>query len=193
MKSFLNTLDIFLGHMIAGLLTFFLYIALFLIATVWLLIIPYYFFEGAAGLSELDVMELGGLVLLGLVIWRFFKRCRQLNWRWWQMTRRFVFVVAIMGLILYMLSYVSLFLELKEKGYLEVSFINIYAEADVFFNAAFTVLAIYAGAPLPALWQKQKAEQLDSSAPDESTSETILSDVSSDENSSASLRNTPSS
>jgi hypothetical protein len=193
MKSILKTLDTILGHIVAGVLTLFLYIALFLTAIVELLYIPYSFFEGAAGLSELDALELGILVLLGLVIWRFFRRGRQLNWGWWQMTRRFVFVVAIMGLILTMVSYVVLILELTEKGYLEVSFINRYAEADDFLNAAFIVLAIYAGAPLPALWQKQKAEQLGSSyASEQPASETISSGVSSDDYSTASLRNPPS-
>ena len=173
MKSILNTLDIFLGHLVAGVLTLLLYLTLFLTTIAYLFFIPYGFFEGAAGLSELDALEVGILALLGLVIWRFFKRGRQLGWRWWQMTRRFVFAVAIMGLIIGIIEYIVIMTELTEKGSLELEYISGYAEVEAFVNSVLIVLTIYAGAPLPRLMQKKKSEQLGHSTPEKPASEAI--------------------
>uniref|UniRef100_UPI00404741C6 hypothetical protein n=1 Tax=Rheinheimera sp. TaxID=1869214 RepID=UPI00404741C6 len=158
MKSILNTLDIFLGHLAAGIMRTSLYLLLFIVALFTLLSIPVVYLEETLGLSELDAIEIGVSVILGLVIWRFFKRGRQLCLSWWQLTRRFVFVLAITGLITILIEYLVLIFELTDKGTLGMEFINRHSDLNDFIATVFVVLAIYAGAPLPTLWNKKASE-----------------------------------
>jgi hypothetical protein len=157
MKSMLNTLDILLGHLAAGIMTFLLYLSLGAVAIFSLIGIPFFFFEETAGISELDVMELGLLIMLVGVIWRFYRRGSQLYWTWWQMIRRFVFAISSVILLFTLVVHLAMLIELTEKGRLEIEFINRYEEFESFMLALCINLAIYAATPLPKLWQKKES------------------------------------
>ncbi|OEG73864.1 hypothetical protein BEL05_15550 [Shewanella colwelliana] len=63
MKSILNTIDILLGHLAAGIMTFLLYLSLGAIATLFLITIPVGFLEYRSGINDLDLAEIGSLAL----------------------------------------------------------------------------------------------------------------------------------
>ena len=154
MRAILNTVDILLGYLIASTMNILMQFILLLVAVFTLLMFPYAFLEDAVGISELDVIEIGLLATFLLVIWRFFKRGRQLCWSWWRLTRRFVFVVAVTFLVLSLIEYLIILIELFDKGSIGVDFMNRHNDLTVFLATIVILLAIYAGAPLPNLWNR---------------------------------------
>ena len=181
MKSFLNTVDILLGHFACGFTVVFLYIVLSLIAISSLLLIPFSFFEYDAGLSDLDLVELGLFILLTAVIWRFYNRCINLKWSKWAAIKRFVFVVAFAEL-LYMFFYaIYLILELAEQGVLGVEILDRHDDFESFLSMLVIIAAIYAGTPLPPFYlkkdkqSKEKAEDAFSAGtPEKSESASVV-------------------
>ncbi|MGR3979433.1 hypothetical protein [Pseudoalteromonas sp. 1181_04] len=162
MKSLLNTVDILLGHFARGFTVVFLYIVISLIAVTSLLLIPFSFFEYDAGLSDLDLVELGLFILLIAAVWRFYNRCFNLKWTKWRAIKRFVFVVAFAEL-LYMFFYaVYLIIELADQGVLGVEILDRHADFESFLSSLVIIAAIYAGTPLPPFYlnkEKQPKEE----------------------------------
>lgn len=178
MKSILNTLDILLGHLAAGIMTFLLYLSLGSITVFCLVAIPFEFLEESNSISELDAMELGLFILLAGVIWRFYRRSSQLQWSWWQKQRRFVYAVSSMVLLISFIELVAVWGEVMDKGRLEIEFFNSYEEVGNYVSSLLIIIAIYASAPLPKLWPKKSAaEKADEQSvrPSENVSESISS------------------
>ncbi|WP_285163248.1 hypothetical protein [Shewanella goraebulensis] len=165
MKSILNVLDILLGHIAAGIMTFLLYLSLGVVAIFSLVSIPIDFFEYGAGISELDLAEIGLISCLCIVIWRFYRRGNQLNWTKWQMLRRFVFTVSSMALLLSSLALIGIWDEVSNKGRLELEFFTTVDKFDTYIFSILVILVIYAAAPLPKLWQKEKTEDKSTDTP----------------------------
>jgi hypothetical protein len=157
MKSMLNTLDILLGHLAAGIMAFLLYLSLGAVAILSLISIPIDFFEYGAGISELDLAEIGVFTCLCIVIWRFYRRGSQLHWTWWQMLRRFVYAVSSMALLTLFIGFFVVLMELMDKGWVEIEFISRYEEVGTYVSSLLIILTIYAAAPLPKLWQQKEA------------------------------------
>ncbi|MGI2040587.1 hypothetical protein ACRN9Z_21325 [Shewanella frigidimarina] len=155
MKSILNTLDIFLGHLAAGVMAFLLYVSFGAVAMLFLISIPIDFFEYGLGMSELDLTEIGIFTCLCIVIWRFYRRGSQLYWTKWQMLRRFVFTVSSMALFLSFIALSAIWVEVSEKGRLDVEFFTTVDKFDTYVFSLLIILVIYAAAPLPKLWQKK--------------------------------------
>lgn len=156
MKSILNTIDILLGHLLAFIMNIFLHLILFIVAVIALLTVPNMIFEGSLSLNELDFAEVAIVVSLGLVSWRFFKRGRQLCISWWQLTRRFVFVLAITLLVVKAFEYALVFDVVSKNGAVGRGHFN--EQSDVFglFATILIILAVYAAAPLPTLWNRRQ-------------------------------------
>lgn len=157
MKSVLNTLDILLGHLLAFIMNLFLYLILFIAAVIALFTVPTLIFEGSLSLSELDIAEIGIVVSLFLVSWRFFKRGRQLSISRWQLTRRFVFVSAITMLIVKAIEYYSVFNVVSKSDTVGLNHFNQNSEAFGLFATIMIILAVYAAAPLPKLWNRRQS------------------------------------
>ncbi|WP_445776777.1 hypothetical protein [Shewanella sp.] len=155
MKSILNTLDIFLGHLANGIMTFLLYLSFGAVAMLFLISIPIDFFEYGLGMSELDLTEIGIFTCLCIVIWRFYRRGSQLYWTKWQMLRRFVFTVSSMALFLSFIALSAIWVEVSERGRLDVEFFTTVDKFDTYIFSLLIILVIYAAAPLPKLWQKK--------------------------------------
>ncbi|WP_434953184.1 hypothetical protein ACRWQL_09100 [Shewanella sp. HL-SH4] len=155
MKSILNTLDIFLGHLTAGVMTFLLYLSLGVVAILTVISIPIEFFEYGTGISELDLAEIVIFTCLCIVIWRFYRRGSQLYWTRWQMLRRFVFTVSSMALLLSFIALSVIRVEFSVNGRLDVEFFTTVNKFDTYISSLLIILVIYAAAPLPKLWQKK--------------------------------------
>ncbi|MEC4726805.1 hypothetical protein HWQ46_14720 [Shewanella sp. D64] len=160
MKSILNTIDIILGHLAAGIMTFLLYLSLGIVAALSLIAIPASFFEYGTGINELDLTEIGSLALLCLVVWRFYRRGTQLNWTWWQMIRRFVFAVSTVVLLASFIELIAMWMELTEKGRLEAEFLYRYEEIETFASCLLFILTIYAATPLSPFYKETQDSTL---------------------------------
>ncbi len=160
MKSILNTIDIILGHLAAGVMTFLLYLSLGIVAALSLIAIPASFFEYGSGINELDLAEIGSLTLLCLVIWRFYRRGTQSNWTWWQMIRRFVFAVSTVVLLASFIELVAMSMELTEKGLLKAEFLYRYKEIETFASSLIIILTIYAATPLSPFYKETQDSTL---------------------------------
>ena len=156
MKSVLNTIDIILGHFAAGIMTFLLYLSLGIITALSLIAIPASFFEYSSGINELDLAEIGSLVLLCLVIWRFYRRATQINWTRWQMTRRFVFAVSTVVLLASFIELIAMWMGLYEKGLLKAGFLFRNEEIETFALYLLIILTIYAATPLLPFYKESK-------------------------------------
>lgn len=148
MKSMLNTLDILLGHLAAGIMTFLLYLSFGFIAALSLIAIPAAFFEYGFGIDELDLTEMGSVVLFGLVTWRFFSRGRSQQWSKWQLIRRFIFVVAITSLIVTFILFFILVAAIIINGTVELSSLYTFDKFTTLLSNLIMIAAIYAAAPL---------------------------------------------
>ncbi|MGI2169229.1 hypothetical protein ACROAE_03360 [Shewanella sp. MF05960] len=148
MKSILNTLDIFMGHLAAGVMTFLLYISFGCIAGLSLIAIPAAFFEYGFGIDELDLTEIGSVVLFGLVTWRFFRRGSLQQWSKWQLIRRFICVVAITSLIVTFILFFMFVAVIITKGTIELSSLYRFDEFITLLSNLIMIAAIYAAAPL---------------------------------------------
>lgn len=148
MKSMLNTLDILVGHLAAGIMTFLLYLGFGCIAALSLIAIPADFFEYGFGIDELDLTEMGSVVLFGLVTWRFFSRGRSQQWSKWQLIRRFIFVVAITSLIVTFILFFILVAAIIINGTVELSSLYTFDKFTTLLSNLIMIAAIYAAAPL---------------------------------------------
>jgi hypothetical protein len=157
MKSILNTLDILLGHLAAGVMTFLLYLSLGVVAILTVISIPIEFFEYGTGISELDLAEIVIFTCLCIVIWRFYCRGSLLYWTWWQMLRRFVFTVSSMALLLSFIALSVIWVEFSDNGRLDVEFFTTVDKFDTYISSLLIIWVIYAAAPLPKLWQQKEA------------------------------------
>ena len=157
MKSILNTLDILLGHIVAFIMNLFLHFSLFIAAVIALFTVPSMMFEGNLSLSELDLAEIGMVVSLGLVSWRFFTRGRQLCISRWQLIRRFVFVTALTLLTVTAIEYSVISNVVSKRGGVGQGDFNQLSDAFGLFATIMIILAVYAAAPLPALWSKRQS------------------------------------
>lgn len=155
MNSLLNILDMLLGKFLSAIIYGLMCVILFTIAAVSLFSIPIIFFEDTFAISELDIIEIGMVITLIATIWRFFKRGRMLQLSWWKLIKRLVFVLAITGLIAALIEYLALILELEEKGRVGSEFLNVNSDLINFYESIAVILAIYAGTPLPEIWNKQ--------------------------------------
>lgn len=153
MKSILNTLDILLGHLTAGIMTFLLYLSLGAVAALSLIAIPVGFLEYRTGINDLDLAEIGSLALLCLVIWRFFSRGMSLKWSRWQLARRFVHAVAINALIVAFILFSLLVVGLVTKGEVELSSLYKLHEVTTFSLSLIMIVTIYASAPLSPFYK----------------------------------------
>ncbi|MDT3275102.1 hypothetical protein Q4Q54_16685 [Shewanella sp. SP2S2-4] len=155
MKSIFNTLDIFVGYLSFGIMTFLLYFSLGSIAILSLLAIPVRFFEYGSGINELDLAEVGSLVLLCLVIWRFFSRGASQQWRRWQLVRRFIFVVAMNTLVVSFFLFLLFILVIFENGKVESGSLYKLDELITFSTILTMILSIYAAAPLAPFYSEK--------------------------------------
>lgn len=155
MKSVFNTVDILFGHFARGFIIVFLYLALSLIAAFNLISIPLYFFEYDAGLSDLDLSEVGLFIIFLATVWRFFARCFALNWTKWKALKRFVFVIAFAELFCSLFFTLYLIIELIDQGVLGVAILDKYADIQAFLSIFITIIAIYASTPLPNFYKNK--------------------------------------
>jgi hypothetical protein len=155
MKSVFNTVDILFGHFAHGFIIVFLYLALSLIAAFNLVSIPLYFFEYDAGLSDLDLSEVGLFIIFAASVWRFFARCFALNWTKWKTLKRFVFVIAFTELFCAFFISFYLIIELIDQGVLGVAILDKYADIQSFLSIFITIIAIYASTPLPNFYKSK--------------------------------------
>ncbi|MCL1095919.1 hypothetical protein [Shewanella kaireitica] len=185
MKSILNTIDILLGHLAAGIMTFLLYLSLGAIATLFLITIPVGFLEYRSGINDLDLAEIGSLALLCLVVWRFFSRGLSLQWSRWQLVRRFIHAVAINGLIVAFILSFLLVVRLVTKGEVELSSLYKLHEITTFASSLIMIVTIYAAAPLSPFYKdahdiKLSAEKSASEADSDGTQHTGTDDFAED-------------
>jgi hypothetical protein len=160
MKSVLNTIDIILGHLAAGVMTFLLYLSLGIIAALSLIAIPASFFEYGTGINELDLVEIGSLALLCLVIWRFFSRGMSVKWSIWQLFRRFVHAVAINALIVAFILFSLLLIGLIATGKIELSALYKLDEIAMLTSSLIMIVSIYAATPLSLFYKETQDSTL---------------------------------
>ncbi|WP_028112880.1 hypothetical protein [Ferrimonas kyonanensis] len=156
MKSILNTLDVLLGHLVAGGMTLVLYFCLAVVAIVSLVAIPGTFFEYASGISDLDLSEIGVLLLLGLVTWRFFSRGKSQYWTPWQLICRFVHVVAVSVMVMAFILFGVMVRVLWMQGTLQLSDFARAQELVTFAANLIIIITVYAATPLPPVFNKGK-------------------------------------
>lgn len=155
MKSILNTLDILLGHLAAWIMTFLLYISFGAIAVIYLIFIPFSFFEYGVNINELDLTEVSIFALLLLVIWRFFRRGISQKWSYWQLVRRFVYTVTVNALIVISCLFFMLISMLVTAGKVELSALYNIDETTNFVSSLMMLISIYAAAPLSPFFYKE--------------------------------------
>lgn len=161
MKPLLNTLDIILGHFVRGLITFFLYVFIGLLATASLLIIPISFFEYNSGIADLDLAEIGLFILLLATVWRFYNRCQHVALTWWQGLKRFALAVAFAELIYTFIYFYIVYFVISEQGEIGVAFFERNTDLEIFTSVLFSIVAIYAATPLPSLVKDKEPELID--------------------------------
>ncbi|RBO83479.1 hypothetical protein [Marinomonas aquiplantarum] len=162
-KKVLTSIDSFFGFLASVLMRVLLYVFSFIVCVLTVLDVlttPFYDESSDAifsfSLNELDNLEAVVILTFIFVTVRFFRRSKAEGVTLWPCLKSYVFVSAVSVAFSSIIYLLVLMLVMFDRGEISLSVFDEHSDLQYFSNAIFTMLALYAFAPLPKLGWLQK-------------------------------------
>lgn len=162
-KKVLTTIDFFFGSLASALMKILLYVFsfVFCISVVLDILTTPFSDESSDALFSFSLYELDNLEALVILTFifvtvRFFRRSKAEGVRLWLCLKSYVFVSAVSVMFLSTIYLIVIMLVMIDRGEIGPSIFDENSDLLYFSDAIFSILALYAFAPLPKLVWLQK-------------------------------------